>query len=95
MSSFIATLLEKINSEGIYSLLVKGQGIAQCYERPLWRASGDIDLFLDRENYYKAKNFLAPLAKSVEEENPANLHLGMTINTWVVELHGTLRSGLL
>lgn len=94
MNSFIATLTEKMNAVGVNSLLVKGQGIAQCYERPLWRSCGDVDLFLDRENYYKAKEYLVPLAQSVDEENPANLHLGMTINNWVVELHGTLRSDL-
>ncbi len=94
MNSFIATLAEKMCSMGIYSLLVKGQGIAQCYERPLWRACGDVDILLDIENYYKAKDYLVPFAQNVEEENPANLHLGITINKWVVELHGTLRSGL-
>lgn len=94
MDHFIGVLTEKMNVSGIYSLLVKGQGIAQCYERPLWRACGDVDLFLNEENYYKAKEILRQQAKRVEEENPANLHLGMTIDPWVVELHGTLRSEL-
>lgn len=94
MNYFIRTLTVKLNTSGICPLLVKGQGIAQCYERPLWRTCGDVDLLLDEENYYKAKVFLLPLAKSIDEENPANLHLGMTIDSWVVELHGTLRSGL-
>jgi len=94
MNGFIGVLMDKMNGAGIHSLLVKGQGIAQCYNRPLWRACGDIDLFLDEENYYKAKEFLTPMAKSIDEENPANLHLGMTIGPWVVELQGTLRSGL-
>ena len=94
MNHFIGALMDKMNTSGICSLLVKGQGIAQCYERPLWRACGDVDLFLNEENYYKAKEILTQQAKSIDEENPANLHLGMTIAPWVVELHGTLRSGL-
>lgn len=94
MNAFIAQLLEKLGDAGISTLLVKGQGIAQCYERPLWRACGDVDFFLNEENYYKAIDFFVPLAQGVEEENPANLHLGMTISNWIVELHGTLRSGL-
>lgn len=94
MNYFIGVLTDRMKGAGIRSLLVKGQGIAQCYERPLWRACGDVDLFLDEENYYKAKEFLSPLAKIIDEENPANLHWGMTIDPWVVELHGTLRSGL-
>lgn len=39
MNTFIADLVEKMRKVGIYTLLVKGQGIAQCYERPMWRES--------------------------------------------------------
>ena len=94
MNSFIADLIEKLRKAGIYALLVKGQGIAQCYERPLWRSCGDVDLFLSEENYEKAKAFLKPLATSVESEYKYAKHLGMTIDPWVVELHGSLRGGL-
>lgn len=94
MNSFIGMLVEKMRKAGIYTLLVKGQGIAQCYERPLWRCSGDIDLFLSEDNYLRAKELLLPLASSVEEEFVREKHLGMTINGWVVELHGHLYSGL-
>ena len=94
MNAFIASLIEKMRTVGIYTLLVKGQGIAQCYEKPLWRACGDVDLFLSEENYVKAKELLVPLASSVEEEYEREKHLGMTIDGWVVELHGHLYSGL-
>lgn len=50
MNIFIAEIVDKMRIEGIYTLLVKGQGIAQCYERPLWRASGDVDLLLSQDN---------------------------------------------
>ena len=92
MNHFIAKLIEKMREEGIYTLLVKGQGVAQCYERPLWRACGDVDLLLSQDNYSKAKNFLIPLASSLEVENLSSSHLGMTIDSWIVELHGTLHS---
>lgn len=94
MNYFIGVIVDKMREEGIYTLLVKGQGIAQCYEKPLWRSCGDVDLFLDEENYKKAYAFLSPMAQPIDEENQSNLHLGMTIDPWVVELHGTLRSGL-
>ena len=55
MNEFVAKLIEKMRHEGIYSLLLKGQGIAQCYERPLWRSCGDVDLLLSHDNYNKAK----------------------------------------
>lgn len=94
MNAFVGELIDKLRKKDVYTLLVKGQGIAQCYERPLWRACGDVDLFLSDENYQKAVHVLSPLATKVEEENSYRKHLAMTIDGWSVELHGTLRSGL-
>lgn len=94
MNYFIGVIVEKMREAGIETLLVKGQGVAQCYQRPLWRSCGDVDLFLDDENYERAKAFLSPLATSVEKEYVREKHLGMTIDPWVVELHGRLYSGL-
>ena len=59
MNQFIAYLVTKMRETDIYTLLVKGQGIAECYERPQWRVSGDIDFFLSDSNYEKAKSFLS------------------------------------
>lgn len=94
MNAFIAGLIERLRREDIYALLVKGQGIAQCYERPLWRACGDVDLLLSEDNYEKAKKVLLPLATDIEQEYTHFKHQGMTIDGWVVELHGTLHSRL-
>lgn len=94
MNQYLARLVGEMRKADIYALLIKGQGLAQCYERPLWRANGDIDLFLSDENYKKAKNFLHPLASTVESEATYEKHLGMTLNGWVVELHGRLLCGL-
>ncbi|WP_028907744.1 nucleotidyltransferase family protein [Xylanibacter ruminicola] len=94
MNSFIANLIERLRNKDIYALLLKGQGVAQCYERPLWRCGGDVDLFLNDSGYTKAKDFLLPIASSVEPEGKKGKHLGMTIDTWTVELHGTLYGGM-
>ena len=94
MNAFVAELIEKLRQNDIYVLLVKGQGIAQCYDKPLWRCSGDVDLFLSDSNYEIAKRVLVPLASEVETEYVGSKHLGMTIDGWVVELHGSLRVGL-
>jgi len=94
MNAFIADLIEKLRKEDVYAILVKGQGIAQCYERPLWRSSGDVDLLLSESNYQKASRVLTVIASSVDEENPQNKHLAMTIDGWSVELHGTLRGSI-
>ena len=94
MNKFVAVLIDGMRKTGIYTLLVKGQGVAQCYEKPFWRACGDVDLFLSDDNYEKAKKHLLPQASSVEKEYIREKHLGMTINGWVVELHGSLYCGL-
>ena len=90
MNYFIGVIVEKMREAGIYTVLVKGQGVAQCYERPLWRSCGDVDLFFDAENYEKAKAFLPPLATSVESEEKRKKHFAMTIDPWLVELHGLM-----
>ena len=94
MNGFIGELVDKLRSSGVYTLLIKGQGIAQCYDRPLWRSCGDVDFFLSKENYSKAKNYLIPLATNVNKEYVREKHLGMTIDSQEVELHGRLYSGL-
>lgn len=94
MNRFVAKLIRTLNARGIKALLVKGQGIAQCYERPLWRSAGDIDLLLDIDNYKEAKNLLVEEASSIDLENPITMHQALTIEQWVIELHGTLHCGL-
>ena len=94
MNVFVADLIEKLRKEDIYAILVKGQGVAQCYEKTLWRCSGDVDLFLSESNYERAKLLLQPMASHVDDEGISAKHLGMTIDGIAVELHGTLHGGL-
>lgn len=75
MNVFVAYLIENLRKEDIYAILVKGQGIAQCYEKPLWRSSGDVDLLLSDSNYKKASNVLTKIASSVDKESPYNKQL--------------------
>ena len=93
MNDFIARLVSLFREKDIYALLVKGQAIAQCYEKPLWRTCGDVDLLLSEDNYKKAKKLLTSIATTVEREEIYKLHQAMTIDSWEVELHGTLRGG--
>ena len=94
MNKYIEQLIGRLGKVGIKTVLVKGQGIAQCYERPLWRACGDVDLLFEADGYKQAKNMLIPLATEVETEYTQFKHLGMAIDGWIVELHGTLHSRL-
>ena len=94
MNYFIGVIVDKMHDAGINTLLVKGQGVAQCYERPMWRPSGDVDFLLDKENYQKAKDFLLPLSSGSKHEERYSQHFGISIDPWYVEIHGTLRTGL-
>lgn len=90
MNRFIAELFDQLNKNGIDALLVKGQGVAQCYERPLWRSAGDIDLLLDDENYNKAKAFLSAFAEKAVVEDVGKKHLSVQIKGFTIELHGQM-----
>ncbi len=94
MNQFIERLVDKMRISDIYAILVKGQGVAQCYGHPFWRSSGDVDLLLSDSNFEKAREFLQPLSSDVMPYEYYSKHLGMTIDSWLVEIHGTLRTGL-
>ena len=88
------SLVKKLREVGIDVLLVKGQGIAQCYARPLWRSSSDIDLFFSKEDFPRAVDCLMPLASKIVQEALYTKSYGLMIDGWFVELHGTLRNNL-
>lgn len=95
MNLFIAELVEKMRKVGIYTLLIKGQGVAQCYERPLWRSSGDIDFFCSEENFLKAREFFRPLIVDgfkPNHEKARNIYAQLP--PWDIELHANQFCGL-
>lgn len=94
MNEFVAQLIEKLRKKDIYAILVKGQGVAQCYEKPSWRTSGDIDLLLSDNNYNAAKEVLTSIADDVAEEINATKHQAFVINGFDVELHGRMPFGM-
>lgn len=94
MNYFIGVLVEKMRDKGIYTLMVKGQGVAQCYERPLWRSSGDVDFYLSDDNFKKAKAFFRPLVSSFDPDNEYSSHINMSYDPFIVELHANQHCGL-
>ena len=97
MDQNVAILVSSFNQKGIEASLVKGQGVAQCYGRPKWRSSGDIDFLLDELNYSKAKDYLSQLVVSPTKEKKKHQkmkHAEFYINNCIIELHGTLHPNL-
>lgn len=88
MNSFIADIVKRMQNADIYTLIVKGQGVAQCYERPLWRSSGDVDFFLSEENFLKAREFLRPFVEDgFTPSNDNARNISAKYSPWDIELH--------
>ena len=75
-------------------MLVKGQGIAQCYEKPLWRPSGDIDFFLSKDNYGKAVSFFKNRYSNNKDGGQYSQEYAFYTDQWMIEVHGSLRTCL-
>lgn len=78
---------------GIKYVVLKGQGVAQSYPKPMLRCSGDIDLFFTPQDYERAKLLLKPLSASIEDK-PATLECALNIDGVDIELHGAMTAGI-
>jgi hypothetical protein len=58
MAACIKSQLHWYQEAGIHPALLKGQGVAACYEIPAHRISGDIDWYFGGENDYRRANEL-------------------------------------
>lgn len=94
MNAFIAEVVEKMRAADIYAILVKGQGVAQCYEKPLWRSSGDIDFLLSKDNYGKAVYFFKNRYSNNKDGGRYSREYAFYTDQWMVEVHGSLRTCL-
>lgn len=94
MNSFIEELVGGLRKAEIYALLVKGQGVAQCYERPLWRASGDIDFLLSEDTYNNAVNLFKKRYPNYKNGGNYSRETAFYTDQWMIEVHGSLRTCL-
>ena len=93
MNEVVSDIMTTFSKAGITACLVKGQGIAQCYERPLWRSAGDIDLMVSFADYEKAKDVLEQWSGQVGKEG-AGKHFEVHPEPYEVEVHGSFYTGL-
>lgn len=97
MNDSLGGLVNVLKNSGLTPVLIKGQGVAQCYERPLWRASGDIDLLLNGDSFDVASVTLAPLSsyeQCLDSRSIYKKHKEFKIDELIIEIHGTLRTCL-
>ena len=94
MNEFIARTVEDMRKKNIYTVLVKGQGLAQCYERPLWRPAGDIDFFFSQNDFPTATEYFRNIGGEVVQNARYTKSFGVVIEPLFIEVHGTLRNSL-
>ena len=82
-----AEISSRLETEGIRSVLLKGQGLATLYRIPGHRQCGDIDLYVGEKNYRKAADIIRTWkdveAGSAEKEK----HIGFRFHGMELELH--------
>jgi hypothetical protein len=96
LNATLAEITDLLNANGIPSVILKGQGVAQNYRKPEQRMSGDIDLYVGEANYKKAIDILQHSGNQAVLQNPAGTmqksnetvkHYHMQYGDVQVELH--------
>ena len=89
LNSTIAQIVNALDAEGVHSVLLKGQGIAQNYIRPESRTCGDIDLYTGLGGYERAFEIIEALHEGRPHKEAAECthHLHTDLNGVEVEIH--------
>ena len=89
LNSTIAQIVAALEAEGVHSMLLKGQGIAQNYRRPESRTCGDIDLYTGLGGYTRAYEIIEALHEGRPHKEAAECthHLHTDLNGVEVEIH--------
>ena len=89
LNSTIAQIVNALEAEGVHSVLLKGQGIAQNYRRPESRTCGDIDLYTGLGGYTRAYEIIEALHEGRPHKEAAECthHLHTDLNGVEVEIH--------
>ena len=69
----VANLFSLLRSYEIEPVLMKGQAIAKLYPEPTHRASGDIDIYIGKENYDKVNKILSNEGEALEKWSPKHI----------------------
>lgn len=89
MNINILRIVGKMKANGIDPMLLKGQGIANCYTNPLRRVCGDVDLcFRTPEVFEKADALM--LANGLNVEKSAGFSSSYVFNGFEIEHHGRM-----
>ena len=86
MNKLTASVSNRFRKDGFPNCILKGQGVALLYPKPLRRHSGDIDIWLKGER----KDIIKYVRKIPNSERPEYHHIGFKLNKKdVIEVHFT------
>ncbi len=82
----VKDVVAELDSNGVPSVLLKGQGVAQNYRCPESRSCGDIDLYVGMDNFHKAGEIIGRMTG--EEAGPeSDHHIQLHFKGVEIELH--------
>ena len=86
--SLINRITTLFNEEGIPSILLKGQGVAQNYQKPDSRMCGDIDIYVGMDNFHKACEILRREgAEELIHQDEHEFHIAFDLDDKTIEVH--------
>lgn len=86
VNAVLSKLVEELEIRGVKPIVVKGQIVAQEYEEPLARQSGDIDVFIAKDDWLAVEQWMRE--KSFENSShSAEKHIEIEYHGVTVELH--------
>lgn len=89
LNSTLAQVVRALETEGVHSVLLKGQGVAQNYRNPSSRACGDLDIYTGDGGYKRAFEIIESLQDGQPHREAAECihHLHTSLNGVEVEIH--------
>ena len=87
LNSTLNQIVNALNAEGIPSVLLKGQGVAQNYRNPESRMCGDIDLYVGEKNYERACEIIVDMDPNGKDGKECDHHMHLQVNGVEVEIH--------
>lgn len=88
LNATLAEIVSRLRTEGIRTVLLKGQGVARNYPNPLRRGCGDIDLYVGEPEYTRTCRLLNEWGMTDSETTTESIqHLHFTYNGVCIEIH--------
>ena len=88
LNNTLNQIVNALNAKNIPSVLLKGQGVAQNYRKPVSRSCGDIDLYTGVKGYKDACDIIEGLStKAMKAGIESDHHMHLSLNGVEIEVH--------